>query len=1214
MSTDITHSKQFIQFIKYNTDENNIAEFENADKIRANISKMAQSVISYLGDKSNPSLENIPEFAEKLSIVNEQFKAHGDGTPFATSLTAINILLGLRQNLSEGNQEIINRPFFKQLDKLLAQEPIENEITVVTNLHLFLENCLIPSVMRAQSKAELNALEPVMKKCFVLGKRLAGVDPEGKLLKLKEESIQKYNSKAIIFDPRYQILIGYDKGTIGSLESEESRIELVKNLTGFFANFPRSNITEVVPKSEQAALYDAILMIQDELEEYGDGARLEPVRNQLGLTVGSFDGIRSGFPVELRQLAEGEIEGSYKPILKKLVAFEKKVLIPALAQVSTSEELFRLEPLVDQCIALKSKIEGIDAKGKLQASHQDLINQWNAKNYQTSRIHRFLVSYKSGDLPGIDKEERRENITSSIQSHIDRICPELNHETFTTVEKRDLYQALLDIQGEFEKYGDGQRLEPVIEKLGKALGIPDGIRDAFPIELAQSYQTPLELSQKQRFLKKLVAFEHRILMPAIVQASTETLEIYKPLLIQCAKLREQLIDVDVEGLSAAPHQEAIALYRAKEQQVKNEYDLLRTYTSGKISDLDKPSGRKAIEGQLSSYLNDLIPHLDHSIFSEEDKRTILKGLLTLQQDFKTDGRHLDPVIQKYRKAIGMHAQAPKESMPHSRSKEKSQEIDTEKVRSTRSMWEKKSSSESTTGPAAHKTKERSEETPEAKLIRYTANIKKSIASLDLDSPMLKENIDEIRRQITFIRKLPGSSPSKLEHLEQALNLLINPDEISISKEEYRLITLLGAQHGCPDVKEYQGLERASVRDAQSSILGQLKGDFDSLNRLELKAERSFRGVKERTVQYRFERFRDAHTFTPPLNQNFATHFPAILNAFTIYTQRIATEGLMIKWDQIKSVRDKETGGRFSKLIEKFYSHIDPSKQIPTYTTELQQSFVTDLNLSQIDRMNERELTPYLVEKMESFIEVPGKWLGGFYTSTYGGQHDWLVRNIDRIIRPYNQGDEPNTNLGGGVCYNNSLQVQRSFLDGPVSSKTLLLGSNETTRYHQSRIQSEYEELSKIRENYSTAYKKYEKGDLSEAEITELHKKLVQAEDQYKKVEAALPSAYRLKLHGKYPLSNPPSGTSVQDHLSNTIEEWSAIGHKQIVLVLRKPSGEGHAVNVQFDAEKGSYRLRDDNKGIIEFEDMPTMKRELSAYFRVFYPEFDKFTFESYTRA
>lgn len=252
--------------------------------------------------------------------------------------------------------------------------------------------------------------------------------------------------------------------------------------------------------------------------------------------------------------------------------------------------------------------------------------------------------------------------------------------------------------------------------------------------------------------------------------------------------------------------------------------------------------------------------------------------------------------------------------------------------------------------------------------------------------------------------------------------------------------------------------------------------------------------------------------------------------------------------------------------------------------------------------------------MESFIEVPGKWLGGFYTSTYVGQHDWLVRNIDRIIRPYNQGDEPNTNLGGGVCYNNSLQVQRSFLDGPVSSKTLLLGSNETTRYHQSRIQSEYEELSKIRENYSTAYKNYEKGDLSEAEITELHKKLVQAEEQYKKVEAALPSAYRLKLHGKYPLSNPPSGTSVQDHLSNTIEEWSAIGHKQIVLVLRKPSGEGHAVNVQFDAEKGSYRLRDDNKGIIEFEDMPTMKRELSAYFRVFYPEFDKFTFESYTRA
>ncbi len=1213
MSSDITRSKQIRSFITYNSDENNIAESESAEKTKENISKMAQRVISYLGDTSNQSLENIPEFAEKLHTVNEQFAAHGDGTPFATSLTAINILLGLRQNLSQGNQEVIDHPFFKQLDELLAQEPIENGVTVVTNLHLFLENCLIPSVVRAQSKAELKALLPVMQKCFTLGEHFSGIDPEDKLLRLKDEAIQKYNSKTIIFDPRYQKLVGYEKGSVGNLESEEARTELVRNLTGFFANFPRSNITEVVPKSEQAALYDAILTLQNEFEEHGDGARLEPIRNQLGQAVAIVDGIRSGFPVELRQLAEGEIEGPHKPILKKLVAFEKNVLTPALAQASTSEELRRLKPLVDQCIALKSEIERADAKGKLKASHQDLINQWNAKNYQTSRMHYFLVSYEKGNLSGIDKEAKRESVASSIQTHIDRVCSELDHPTFTTSEKRDLYQALLVIQGEFEEYGDGQRLEPAIEKLGKALGIPDGIRDSFPIELAQFYQTALEPSQKEIFLKKLVAFERRILMPAMVQASEEKLEIYKPLLVQCSKLQTQLTDVDAEGLLRASHQEAIALYRAKEQQFKSGYSLLLTYSSGAISNLDNSSKRESVERQLSLYLEDLIPHLDNPIFSKEDKRSILKGLLALQRDLKGDGGRLEPIIQKFRKAIGI-PQALEEPIRQSRPKEKTQEIDTAKVRSTRSMWEKKSSPEVAPGPVGRKAKERSVETPEEKLVRYTSNIKKSIESLDLGSPLLKENIDGIRRQITLIRKLPDSSPSELEHLEQALNLLTNTNEISISQEEYRLMALLGAKHGCPDVEEYQELERVSVRDAQSRVLVQLKRDFDSLERLESRANRSLRGLKEKTVQDRFERFRGAHTFTPPLNQHFATHFPAILNAFTMYTQQIANEGLMIKWDQIKSVRDEATGGRFSILVENFYSHTDPSRQIPTYTTQLQESFVNSLDLSQIDRMEEDELTPYLVGEMETFIEIPGEWFSGFYTSTYGGQHDWLVRNIDRIIRPYNQGDEPNTNLGSGVCYNNSLQVQRSFLDGPVSSETILLGSNGKTRYHQARSKSAYEESIKIRKNYSAAYKKYEKGELSEAKITELHKEMVQADEQYKQVGATLPNEHGLKLHAKYPLPDPPLGTSVQDHLANTVEEWSAKGHKQIVLVLRNPSGEGHAVNVQFDAEKGLYRLRDDNKGVIEFEDMPTMKRELSSYFGVFYPTFDKFTFESYTRA
>jgi len=384
------------------------------------------------------------------------------------------------------------------LDELLAQEPIENGVTVVTNLHLFLENCLIPSAVRAQSKAELKALVPVMQKCFTLGERLSVIDPEDKLLRLKDEAIQKYNSKTIIFDPRYQKLIGYEKGSVENLESEEARTELVRNLTGFFANFPRSNITEVVPKSEQAALYDAILTLQDEFEEHGDGARLEPIRNQLGQAVGSVDGIRSGFPVELRQLAEGEIKGPHKPILKKLVAFEKNVLTPALAQGSTSEELRRLEPLVDQCIALKSEIERADAKGKLKASHQDLINQWNAKNYQTSRIHHFLVSYERGNLSGIDQEAKREHVALSIQTHIDRVVQNSVTRRLQLQKKGIYIRLFLLFKVSLKNMEMGKDLNLRLRNLERLLGFPMELEMLSPLNL-RSLTRQLSNRLKRRF-------------------------------------------------------------------------------------------------------------------------------------------------------------------------------------------------------------------------------------------------------------------------------------------------------------------------------------------------------------------------------------------------------------------------------------------------------------------------------------------------------------------------------------------------------------------------------------------------------------------------------------------------------------------------------------------------------------------------------------------
>lgn len=1206
MSSDITQTKQFKSFVAFNAEETNIAESDSAEKTRANISQMAQKVIDYLGDTTKKSLDNIPEFIAKLSTINDQFSEHGDGTPFATSLTALNLLLSLRTHLSDGNQKILEHSFFKQLDELLNQDDIEDKLSVARNLYQFQQSCLIPAIQGANSQSELKALQPVLRNCFLLVEKVSSVDPKGKLADLKEAVCQNYNYKSVTLDRRYGTLIAYEKGRAGNLEDPERRTLLVKSLTELIGNFTNGNITEMVSKSDQAALYDAILTIQDELEEHGEAARLEPVRSQLAEAVGAIDSIRSGFPIELRELAASEPEGARKPILEKLVAFEKDILTPALANVSTIEELLALEPLVDQCIALKPKVEELDADKELDASHRVLLDQWNAKHYQKQKVHTFLTSYERGNFPSIEESPSRDKYASAITKHITALSDKISHPTFKTHEKRDLYQALLTIQDELEEYGAGAKLDTAIQTLGDALGLPTGMKSAFPIELADLAETTLEPSQKPHVLNRLVAFENDILMPAMARASSEELEAHKALLVQCHKLQAKLTDVEGKERLSATHEQAIALYEAKKQHVKNAYDFLRTYTPGKIPKLDQAAKREAADKSVNAYLEELIPHLGNPIFSTEDKRAILQGIQTLQKDFGADGKRLDPIIKKYKQAIGVR------ELPQSPTR-KAEEIDRSRVSSIRDMWQNKSSSSTDSiGPVVS---ERSQkvETPEEKRVRYTGNIKKSLALLDLDNSHLRENIAEIKRQIALVRKLPDSSPTELQQLEQALNLLIRPDELMITREEGRFIELIAAKHKAGDALDYQSLERGTVRDSQSKVLAQLKRDFSELPRLESRASRVLRGLKEETAQNRFERFRDSHTFNPPLSKHFATHYPALLNAFTLYSDKIAVDGLLLKWDEIKVKRDKATKEKFSPLIEEFYSHTDPSQHVPMYTAQLQEVFVNGLDLSKIDNMREEQLVSYLVKEIESLIEVPGKWFEGFYASSYGAQHDWLTANIDRIIRPYNQGDTPDTNLGAGVCYNNSLQVQRAFLEGPVSSSTILLGSNETTRYHQSRYKSQHAEVVKLRKEYAEASEAYKKGTVSLSALKKLHDKLTAANQAYTQLEAELPSVYGLKLHASYTLPSPPAQTSLQDHLANTIEQWSTQGHKQVVLVLRSPTA-GHAVNLQFDNTRGVYRLRDDNKGIIEFEDMHTMKREISSYFKAFYSDYNQFIFESYTKA
>ncbi|MCB1068512.1 MAG: hypothetical protein KDK56_10060 [Simkania sp.] len=936
----------------------------------------------------------------------------------------------LKEKLSSNNQSITKHPFLLELKSLSAEEQIESPIEVAKSLYSFQKNTLIPALEAATSLEELEVLKPVIILCSSLGNKVSEVDKKGVLKGFVTDSKQLYIFKIAKLDPVYEALTEYEPGSLAGLEREKRRSALAIKLNNCLDNIERAISTGLVPIEDKIAIYNALIAMQQDFAVHGAGEELDAVVNRAASLFDVQEGIKSSFPIELPHLSAEEIQGPLKPILKKLVAFERDHLIPALQGVSSQEELKALEPLVDQCIALKEKVQAVD-KGALEDTHVQMIHLYNAKDSETKPIYSSLLSYEKGSIENLDQKPLREKVATRISKFIKSLVPELGHPIFKEPQKRALYDSLIKMQQEFDEYGDGALLDPAIKEMRQVLGIPEP----------------------------------------------------KLQVVQQSKQKEP-----------APKKDLFAMWEKRAEEANKQ----------QVPSNAVGSGSKAV------------------------------------------------------------------STPVRKQKEVS---------------------------------------PEVRRERSLQIVQTKLSSLDIQSGSFRADIFEIKEQIKTLHSLPGSSKTEFAHLENALEVLMNPETLGISSEEKLLMGFLLTKHKLgnidlakfakpsedinnPDdlkkisvrvLASYAEQERVTVLDAQSNMLRALKQEALHPERLEATASRVVDIARSAAKQTRFRLFTDVHALTPPLNHQFTTLFPALVSVFEKFSREVILTELESKWTEIEHLYNLQLKGKFSDSLAT-YSYINPRRQFGLYAEACQNDFLGTLDFRAIDRMSSEELSNYLERKVDDYKSVPAEYFGRSYASAFQEQHIWLFGNIQRIKTPYNQGDEVNTNLGEGVCYNNSLYRMRQLFDDPNKrGDPIAMGSNSTTRNHQNKVNRYYQEAQKGKITYE------------------------QAGDHIKKNCGV----YGLAHHYTHTVS---ADGDIHQNFVNDIEQFSNLNYKQVVLVIRMPSGVGHAVNLQFDKANGIYRMCDDNIGHIEFEDLAVMKAELKEYFKQYYKGYTQYQFECYKKA
>lgn len=744
--------------------------------------------------------------------------------------------------------------------------------------------------------------------------------------------------------------------------------------------------------------------------------------------------ISDPFTLELGGLSRTDKIEDRVAIAGKLYRFMGKVLIPSLHRASTRKEVLALEQCVDQCMGLYGKVKAVDTKGVLAKRHGEMIDVYNARLLKTGKLFGFLVEYKDGQLGNLHEEGTRSRVAGSLDDFVGDFINACKSRLVSSEEKVRVYNALVQIEGAFEKVGHREDMSPLVERLNSAFGIPNGMRSSFPIELAG-----IKGGSKKKLLQNLHVFQQDVLIPYLKGTSSYSqLKGAMRLASDCEEVSRALASVYEKGVLKAQRALIEGIVDVKKVILNPVFLGILAADPKKVGDLKSEAYRGKSVKILTAVAKRVKEVEGHPLFTKELKTQFISGMKAMQREFDVagHGKDLKPVM----KLLGI---------PTREKKKVSTRFAKARARfnSSKPLVGSSSTKSFSTGKV---------ETLEQRKLRAFKKIHRLIAKLDPASLSFKSDVADILQEIKFVkRKYPSQTTTDFIFLERAMQILQGPSKhLAVTSEEALVMRKIGEKHGVSKsvIGSYKTkTEARSIHEAQLKLIKGLRKKAKTLEELNSLAKSSTHKIQEQTMRGRFEIFVAMYPLKPALGVHFAKHFPHIVRMLKNYSEKVALKEVVGLWNDIKELYDGSTAGRFSKVLPT-YSHMNPETFFPDILKEAQESFLTHINFKSVGNAETIEFKSYMKKLVRAVGKVPDEIFERVYKMAFASRHSWLVANLPYIKIPYNQGDEKDTNLGSGVCMSNSLNrigILAANPDAPIEALTM--GSTAKTRKNQTKV-------------------------------------------------------------------------------------------------------------------------------------------------------------------
>jgi len=890
------------------------------------------------------------------------------------------------------------------------------------------------------------------------------------------------------------------------------------------------------------------------------------LRVNLGAHYG--DLIAEPFTLELKALTEQKTVENKAEVAVRLSRYLEIILIPALRNADSIEEVQILENFVDQCMSLYEKVKVVDKDDILLQKHNQMVDIFNGQYFKYGTLFRNLASYTDGKIPGLESSEKRSQVVKALQGFVSSFVNASRVGLLTTDEKTNIYQKLVEVERSFEKHGAKKEFEEVMTTLNTQFGIPIQMRSHFPIALADG---------KVSLARHLYAFQKDVLIPFLENISTNAeLKSVAPIIEGCGHLSDKKADVDTHGLLKEQKNTIGTLFQVKEFLISPLFLKLLTATSNNLGDISNSSRRKKIISLVTPLVNQAIKFSYHPLFSQEVKEQFFKGIEAIHEGFdkEGDGASVLPLVQELREAFGI---------PEVLKKKKSVSSSFAKARA---LFSNNENEEQLKTPI-QKTKPKKAITLEERKKQALLKVQGIINKLDPEAISFRSDLREILREIGHVKKkYPEGITTDFEALEKTIQLLLDPSELSVSVEEELMIKKLGSKHGISTVAtgNYKtSTEARAIREAQTDVIRGLRKSVSSLEDLNTIAGNAIDQIRVKTIRKRFELFVSTHPTKPVLTNHIAKHFPHLVIMLEEFSSGYAIAKVKETWMMIKELYDSNTDGKFSKFLST-YSYLNPETLIPEVLKEAQQAFLDGVNFNAVDSKVLIGFKAYMQRIIEKKVgEIPAKMFEELYKSYFSQRHTWLLDNLPYIKIPYNQGDEKNTNLGKGVCMSNSLNRIGILAQNPEASiEALTMGSTQKTRKNQALVGHIFRAADRGEVTYAYAHEQ----------------------------EIGQSPLYRVKAKPQIIIKNPLS--NIHQNLVNQMVIHGKSGQTSfLVNIYSEKPRAGHAINIQFDPIRKIYRMMDDNIGLVDYPNEEVFKRELGKYFALNYSSYDDFRFTDF---